>query len=72
LAIERLPNDLAVVVMLAIVSGQIDFNGRRTAVPRRKVLYAVVAVLGGAVALMAYWTDRMLIPYLIYLAVNGI
>ena len=72
LAIERLPNDLAVLVMLAIVSGQIAFNQRQTAAPRRKVLYAVVAVLGGAVALIAYWTDRMLIPFLIYLAVNGI
>jgi hypothetical protein len=69
---ETLPNDLAVLTMLVAAS----FTLRSAANPKVtrwwKRAFGVAAVLGGALAALVYWDDRLLVTYLVYLAITGI
>ena len=69
---EKLPNDLAVLTMLAAMGVSGGFERRAATVLRRQYFNSSIAVVAIAIVVVAYWIDRMLIPYLIYLAVSGI
>ncbi len=67
-----LPRDLAMLAMLAATG----LSYRRTETDRalrtRQTVYVMIAVAVVAVGLMAYEADQTLIPFLVYLSVNGI
>ena len=70
--LPTLPRDLTLLTMLAATGiGSWQSASSTKAKPRQNV-YAVVAAGLVLIGLIAYWGDRMLIPFLVYIAVSGI
>ena len=67
-----LPRDLAMLAMLAATGLSYRRTETDRAVRTRQTVYVMIAVAVVAGGLMAYEADRTLIPFLVYLSVNGI
>jgi hypothetical protein len=70
--IPALPQDLAVLAMLAAI-GLVSWDGspnKRT--PLRQRIYAIFAVTGSLIGIILIWANQMVIEVLVYIAVSGV
>jgi hypothetical protein len=69
---QTLPQDLAALAMLVATGLGSWQNLPAKAAPWRQRLYAAVGMGGMLIGIVAYWADRMLIWFLVYLALSGV
>jgi hypothetical protein len=70
--LPTLPRDLAVLAMLVAIGLQSWRSARAKAPSTRQKLYGGLAAGGTLIVATAYWADRMVIWFLVYLAISGV
>jgi hypothetical protein len=68
----QLPRDLAALALLLAIGRADSWNSPSRSGSRRQNVYAALAAGGTLIAMLAYWADRLLIWFLVYLAIAGV
>jgi hypothetical protein len=69
---STLPLNLAVLAML-VATGLLPWQfARATRRPLRQKLYGLLAAAGTLVLILAFWAERLLVLFLVYLAISGV